>query len=318
MPKIKIGPVFYDAEEKTVTGTGNKFLVVRTGPGGRNRLWLHKGKSVTNIHGGIHGACYGLTPAEDQLANNYLTTFIQLYRGVSITSPGASDAKLGVSRPKPSATMEEPDFTSEHSTTKFVPFSTDRQVSIAFAKSSFREGNKDKLEWLLADEPYGVLVTVQVNDLYSLCIFDIGEVQILKPPTGSAQMLTPGSSVPINVADSELSVPLDATAPDFAELGRLLNSPAWNSEGSAFFGTKTPDGIEKMRLAYNQAHYWDIFRIAKRKSDKPDSNRSQKVIDLYEGLREILQRVIKTDEHQLQAFQSGIREFSLFMQERLR
>jgi hypothetical protein len=319
MPKIKIGPVFYDAEEKTVTGTGNQFLVVRVGPGGRNRLWIHKGKSVTNIHHAPYGACFGLSPAEEQLANSYLTTSIQLYRGVSITSPGASDAKIGVSRPKPSATMEEPDFTSENSTTKFVPFSTDRQVSVSFAKSSFRNGNQDELEWLLADEPYGVLVTIQVNDHYSLCIFDIGEVQVLKPPAGRTELLTPGNYVPLNIADSELSVPLAATAHDFSELGRLLNNPAWSSEGSAFIGTKTPDGIEKMRLAYNQAHYWDIFRIAKRKSEKPDSNRSQKVIDLYEGLREILGYVREKDQDQkLQTFQSEVREFSRFMQGRLR
>jgi len=318
MPKIKIGPVFYDAQEQTVTGTNNRFLVVRTGPGGRSRLWIHKGKSATDIHDGVHGACFGLRPAEDLLANNYLTGGIRLYRGVSVTSPGASDAKLGISRPKPSATMDEPDFTSENSTTRFVPFSTDRQVSVAFAKSSFRGGNPDKLEWLLADEPYGVLVTIQVNTLCSLCIFDIGEVQVLKPPTGRTELLTPGNAVPVNVANSELSVPLDASAQDFSALGRLLNNPVWDSEGEAFFGTKTPDGIEKMRLAYNQAHYWDIFRIAKRKNDKPDSNRSQRVIDLYQGLMDILESVRKADDHQLQLFQSEMRAFLLFMQERLR
>ncbi|HLD64955.1 MAG TPA: hypothetical protein VJA19_02820 [Pseudomonas sp.] len=316
MPRLKIGARYYDAEERTVTGTVNVFFVVRVGPGGRNRLWIHKDKSVTPFNVGLNA--HELHHAEDQLANNYLTASIQLYRGLSITSPGASDARSGISRPKPSATLEEPDFTSDTSTTKFVPFSTNRPVSMSFAKSSFRSGNPDKLEWLLADEPYGILLTIRVNTLNSLCIFDIGEVQVLNPPRATVELLTPaGAHNPVNIADAELSVPLNAAAPDFAALGRLLGNTAWDAEGVAFIGTKTPDGIQKMRQAFNQGHYWDIFRIAKKKSDEGDSRRSQKVIDLYEGLKEMLTYIRETDQDQLTLFRDELRQFSQFMQQRL-
>jgi len=316
MPRLKIGALYYEAEERTVTGTANVFFVVRVGPGGRNRLWIHKGKSVTPFNVGLNA--YELEHAENLLANNYLTASIQLYRGLSITSPGASDAQKGISRPKPSATMEEPDFTSENSTTKFVPFSTNRAVSMSFAKSSFRSGNPDKLEWLLTDEPYGILLTIRVNTLCSLCIFDIGEVQVLNPPIATVEQLTPaGAHNPVNIANAELSVPLNAAAPDFAELGRVLRNPAWDTEGEAFIGTKTPDGIQKMRLAFNQGRYWDVFRIAKKKSEEGNSRRSQKVIDLYQGLQEMLTNIRTTDQDQLPLLRSELNDFSRFMHERL-
>ncbi len=316
MPRLKIGALYYEAEERTVTGTLNVFFVVRVGPGGRNRLWIHKEKSVMPFNVGLNA--HELHPREDLLANNYIRASVQLYRGLSITSPGASDARGGISRPKPSATMEEPDFTSDNSTTKFVPFSTDRAVSMSFAKSSFRSGNPDKLEWLLTDEPYGILLSIRVNTLHSLCIFDIGEVQVLNPPRATVELLTPaGAYNPVNIANAELSVPLNATAPDFAELGRLLKHTAWDTEGAAFIGTKTPDGIQKMRLALNQGRYWDVFRIAKKKSEESDSRRSRNVIELYQGLQEILTNIRTTDKDQLLVLRHELSQFSHFMSPRL-
>ncbi len=73
----------------------------------------------------------------------------------------------------------------------------------------------------------------------------------------------------------------------FFPLGNLLNNAKWNTEGKGWFSSKTPDGIVKMRAAYNRRHYMEVFRIADAKNNTEDSDRSPLVRDLYFYLAEV-------------------------------
>jgi hypothetical protein len=72
----------------------------------------------------------------------------------------------------------------------------------------------------------------------------------------------------------------------FFYLEHLLFNHKWDQEGTGFlgFGTKTPDGVVKMRDACRKKRYWDVFRIAEAKLLKDDSYRTPLVKDLYEAL----------------------------------
>jgi hypothetical protein len=72
----------------------------------------------------------------------------------------------------------------------------------------------------------------------------------------------------------------------FFYLEHLLFNQRWDREGTGFlgFGTKTPDGVIKMRDACRKKRYWDVFRIAEAKLLKDDSYRTPLVKDLYEAL----------------------------------
>lgn len=80
----------------------------------------------------------------------------------------------------------------------------------------------------------------------------------------------------------------------FQCLGRLLHNKKWDSQGWSLFSSKTPDGIVKMRQAFDQGRYWDVFRIAVEKNKKNDSDRTPLVRDLYEYLESILKELGKT------------------------
>ncbi len=298
--RLRIGAVWYRAEHIRLGGNAD-YLVVRFGG---KRLWVHIAKSI--IPAGAP-TDFAIKPAEDAVARNYVAGTLRLYRGVGTLSAGAKDAKNGVLKPKPDATDETPDFTSEHSTTKFVPFSTSRATSIAFAKSAFREKG-GQLGWLLPDDAFGILVTVTVNTGYSLCIFDIGEVQVLAPPTGTVTMLTAAGAEAVNLADNEMPVltPLDRGY--FAFLEHLLNNRIWDSHGVGFFGAETPEGILRMRAACAAGRYWDVFRIAKQQSARASATRSATVRDLYEGLTRIFQKL--WNDGDMASFRGSLREFS--------
>ena len=82
-------------------------------------------------------------------------------------------------------------------------------------------------------------------------------------------------------------------------LRKLVNDPSWDSEGVAFIGSKTPDGVEKMRLACAQGRYWDVFRIAWEKNRTADKRRSPAVQKLYNDLANIWERdqlILNPDE----------------------
>jgi hypothetical protein len=78
------------------------------------------------------------------------------------------------------------------------------------------------------------------------------------------------------------------TNPDvFLPLGLLINNAVWNTQGKGWFGSKTPDGVVKMRAAYGRRHYLEVFRIADAKNKTRDSDRSTLVRDLYRNLAEM-------------------------------
>ena len=73
----------------------------------------------------------------------------------------------------------------------------------------------------------------------------------------------------------------------FIPLGQLLQNPIWNTQGKGWFSSKTPDGVVKMRAAYNQRHYLEVFRIGDAKNKTEDSDRSALVRDLYHYFAEV-------------------------------
>lgn len=97
--------------------------------------------------------------------------------------------------------------------------------------------------------------------------------------------------VPMSVADQNIWLPL----------GHLLLSARWNTLGEGFFPwqKKTPDGVVKMRTAYNQRQYWQVFKIADEKNRTEDSNRSPLVRDLYHYLAEVWGQLRAASKRQL-------------------
>ena len=77
----------------------------------------------------------------------------------------------------------------------------------------------------------------------------------------------------------------------FRPLGRLLRNKKWDSEGEVglidLFAFKTPDGIVKMRSAYNKGNYWEVFKIAEEKNAVTDWSRSALTRALYRDLTSI-------------------------------
>jgi len=124
-----------------------------------------------------------------------------------------------------------------------------------------------------------------------------GDVRRYEAALGFPNLLkgsvTTTRALPMSIADQNLWLPL----------GHLVLSARWNTQGEGFFPwqKKTPDGVVKMRTAYNQRKYWDVFRIAEEKDRTHDSNRSSLVRDLYSYLSEVWRQLKAAAKGQLPA-----------------
>lgn len=89
----------------------------------------------------------------------------------------------------------------------------------------------------------------------------------------------------------------------FRPLGRLLRNKKWDSEGEVglidLFAFKTPDGIVKMRAAYNKGNYWEVFKIAEEKNAVTDWSRSALTRALYRDLTYIGRQLRAATKQQL-------------------
>lgn len=289
MPKIvRIAGHNYNANEGTPpTISQEVYLVIRIAATGR-LLWIHKRKSIVAAPlGAGYDYCVSTAgvPSDDAVLGQYFAGTLTLYRGVSVASPAAPTAKVGKSSPKPTATLNEPHFTSDASDTRYVPFSTSRLIAVNYAKSSTPSA---QLQWLQGDEKFGYLITVQnIGTTLSICFFDQGEIQLLDPPQGTPSSITPLNSLvgDASFADSALGVVgVGIGGAEFAPLIALVRDARWDLQGSAFIGTKPPDGILAMRQACNNQAYWDIFRIAHQRIGIASSSRSNLVTRFYSDL----------------------------------
>jgi len=84
----------------------------------------------------------------------------------------------------------------------------------------------------------------------------------------------------------------------FNRLGFLLKNKKWDTQGWGLFVNHLPDGIRRMRLAFDQGNYWEVFRIADEKDKNNDSNRTALVRDLYAYLSSIWDQLKKVPRQQ--------------------
>jgi hypothetical protein len=272
---LLIGGRPYRARRRSPANSGEKYIVVPLPTG--KLLWVHEKKSV--LETGTPRELK-LTPAEDGLAQQYLTGALHLYRGMLATHVVAADGWRGILSAKPTANSDEPEFTSETSTTRFIPFTSDRNIAVMAGKSGYSGPPIDELAHNTA---IGMVIEVTVGPNNSLCMFDAGEIQVLAPPQGTATAIVRGT----HISGRRIDGLPDLTALDqgrFSYIGHVLKDARWADEGAGFFSSKVPDGIAEMRQAYDRGRIWDVFAIATRKHGQASQNRSTKTRTLYEYL----------------------------------
>lgn len=112
-----------------------------------------------------------------------------------------------------------------------------------------------------------------------------------KPPDGDVRRYEAAvgfpSALKMSVTTTRFKPMTNAEHNVFIPLGQLLLHGRWNTQGEGWFSKKTPDGVVKMRAAYNQRKYWDVFKIAEEKNRTNDSNRTSLVRDLYDYLSRV-------------------------------
>lgn len=260
--RLLIGSQEFEAEHHDQDGEG--WLVV-TMPTGK-KLYIHINKSIERDP-------TGRLKVKDQEAayiQQYLTGTLVLHRGAGQDHPAYADVRRGRLTPKPTATLEVPEFTGESSTTRFIPFSTNPHIATMAARALARDAVID-----VSNVEMGAVVTVTVGPSHSLGVFDTGEIQVLDPPVGAVLPVL-GRTIGPGHARVD-GRPLDqAAALDY--LRRRLASPHWNTLGVGFFGPKTPDGIERMR---NAGSLQAMVEIAEAKLAANEPRRNPEVAGLY-------------------------------------
>lgn len=256
-------------------------------PIGSKALFIHQSKHFKRGENNV----FVLTN-EDYLPfiRNWLGGSLMLYRGVNSEHAVYDQAKLGLTPAKPGASSDIPAFTSDSSSTRFIPYSTSRDIAVMASKTNPREDANHDLGQEAAgpDAEVGVLVRIQVGTSHSIAIFSIGEIQVLDPPQGLAIPVTGRSLQYGNRLDRG---PLD-DATIIHHLQERLSDPVWNNLGKGLLGPKVPDGIKKMREALATGDWRTALRIAEEKTRTRDKDRHPMVEELYNTLTQQITRKV--------------------------
>lgn len=268
--KLEIGEKEYNAEYD-----GTWVIFQKNG----QKCWLYLGKCVS----------FDRT-AQKFKAKKYIIPYIEswingnliLYRGVDSGHVVYEHAKQGLAPPKPDAELLEPEFTGEHSTTKFIPFSTSRDIAIMAAKNSSRE-SVGSFEGAAADQEIGVILRIKIGAEKSIGIFDDGEIQVLDPPKAYV--------LPVIGTTLQYGNRLDRGHLDQASilqyLHEVLDDPMWNDLGVALIGHKVPDGIQKMRRFLRAGNWREVLALADDKCSTTDARRHPETSKLYASLKSL-------------------------------
>lgn len=258
---------------------GELWLVLTQSTG--KKLFVHVRKSTSKVRGTTD--LYELKKDEVPYVEQYLSGKLVLHRGADVDHVVYNRIKQGELTHKPTATLEYPEFTSESSTTKFIPFSTDRNIAVMAGKSKANADNVDRTA--IADEELGSVVSVVVGPQHSLAVFDSGEMQVLDPPKGAVTPILGKSSGP---AFSRVDGQAWTEDSVLAHLKTRLASQLWDRLGIGFFGAKTPQGITSMRQAGTLR---EIVSIARERLAKADKDRNPDVDAFYKEVIELGHKV---------------------------
>lgn len=230
------------------------------------------------------------------VASDFIVPFIEswiggnliLYRGVDAGHAVYDQAQRGLAPAKPDATEDIPSFTSDSSLTRFIPFSTSRDVALMGAKSSSNEGGDRHGEAAQGpDDQIGVMLRLQVGTENSIGIFDDGEIQVLAPPLARV--------IPVIGTTLQYGNRLDRGALDaeaiLRHLHERLDDPMWSNIGEAFIGRKVPDGVERMKNLLQRDDWQGILDLAQTKYASEDVRRHPETKELYRSLSELRKKV---------------------------
>ncbi len=254
-------------------------------PRGGNTCWLNLQKSAAVFDAARQKF---VVPAETvPYVKNWMGGKLILYRGVNVGHAVYEEAQRGEAPEKPDAKEAVPDFTSDSSTTRFIPFSTDREIGMMGVKSSSEEGG-DRMGYVPQDEDeqIGVLLRLMVGTGSTIGIFDPGEIQVLSPPLARVIPIT-GKSLHYNRRlDSQ---PLGAEA-IIAHLDEQLNDPMWSSLGVGLLTNKVPSGVAEMRHRLAAGNWKGVLRYAVVKHNSEDPRRNPRTSELYRMLDQLALR----------------------------
>lgn len=263
--RLQVGKKEYDAGVHNQEGEYYFVLPQSTG----KKLFIHIAKSTIKISADL----YKVNDYEVPYVEQYLAGKLVLHRGADSDHPVYNQIKQGTLVAKPTATLEYPEFTSESSTTKFIPFSTDRNIAVMAGKAKANADGVDRTA--IADTELGSVVSVVVGTQHSVAIFDAGEIQVLAPPKGHAAPIFGKTSGP---AFSRVDGQAWTEQSALEHVRARLASQHWNTLGVGFFGAKTPAGIESMRQATTLRQ---IVTIARTRDAKADKDRHPDVAAFY-------------------------------------
>ncbi|MDB5721289.1 MAG: hypothetical protein JWP15_1907 [Alphaproteobacteria bacterium] len=202
-----------------------------------------------------------------------------LHRGVDVTHTVYAQAQQGRTPAKPNATGLEPDFTSDHSDTMFIPYSTQWDVALMGAKNPSPEDAQVQQAPGLQDQ-IGVVVRTVVGADKSIGLFDEGEIQVLAPAQGRA---TPIFGESLHYGQRIAGGGLDQ-ASILRHLHERLDDPVWAQLGVGWFGSKVPDGVVEMRTLLAKGDWKGVLNLAVTKNASTDSDRHPQTAQLYDRL----------------------------------
>ncbi|MBC8754537.1 DUF4157 domain-containing protein [Kordia sp. YSTF-M3] len=253
-----------------------------------HKCWLYIGKSVfakkeNNTY--VFTADAHIVP----YINNWLSGHLVLYRGVDSGHAVYADALHGRAPAKRQATNDIPEFTSDSSLTRFIPFTTSRDIALMATKSSSHEsGDRHGATAANAADQIGVLLRVVVGTGNSVGMFDAGEIQVLAPPVARVIPVTGATLQGTNRLDRN---PLDSAAV-IHHLRERLNDTMWSSLGKGLIGRKVPSGIAAMKQFLKSNNIQGILDLATTKNKTTDSKRHPETTEVYRAVSLIHARLI--------------------------
>jgi hypothetical protein len=271
MLSVRIGGTDYDAGWDDSNGVGFFVITAKT----NKKLFLYR-KVVREVDRGKQ--IYELEGPEAVYAQQWFNGKLVLHRGAGSDHAVYNDIKQGLIRPKPNANVNVPDFTSENSTTRFIPFSTSRMVATMAAKA--RANTYDDTDDI-TDTEVGVVATVTVGTQNSIGIFSVGEIQVLDPPVAQVTVIA-GKTIGPGYKRVDGKALNNATA--LAYIRDRLSETYFDTLGSGAFSWKVPSGIDKMRKATTLQ---EIVRLAREKKNDVDKRRNPEVAALYDDVDKI-------------------------------
>lgn len=254
-------------------------------PKHRTACWLRIGKvvSLDQKRRKFAAASYILPHIQSWIDGNMV-----LYRGVNEGHVVYGEATQGLAPAKPGANLMEPDYTSDNSNTRFIPFSSDRQIATMAAKTDPREGASEPRAPSHGGDQIGVLLRVIVGTGYSIGIFDSGEIQVLNPPQAEVIPVT-GSTV---FGGRRLDgISMDETA-ILQHLHELLDDPLWGQLGKGWLGWRiVPTGVKAMKKLLARNDWRAVLQIAQERVAVKEADRHPQTENLYERLGKLRQQI---------------------------